>query len=91
MPDNRAQAYKRLMSIKRQFGTNDSFKAMFVTTINGYIGKGYPELVLRREQSKCGENLWYHTHHGVLKHKHAAKLRWVFDCAAPCEGTSLNK
>ena len=68
-----------------------SLKAIYVTTMNGYIDKGYTELVLRREQNKCGENLWYLPHHGVLKHKDATQLRLVFDCAATCWGTSLNE
>ena len=45
LSDHRAQAYKRLMSIKRRLETNDSFRSMYVSTMNGYIGKGYAESV----------------------------------------------
>ena len=91
LPDNHAQAYKRLMSIKRRLETNDFFKAMHVSTMNSYIDKGYAESVPMREQNKTGKNEWYLPHHGVLKTKGAAKLRVVFDSAATCGGTSLNK
>ena len=79
LPDNHAQAYKRLMSIKHRLETNDSFKAMYVSTMNGYIDNGYAESVPMREQNKTGKNVWYLPHHIVLKNRGAAKLRVVFD------------
>ena len=79
------------MLINSSLETNDSFKAVYVSTMNGYIGKGYAESVPMWEQIKTGKNVLYLPHHGVLKNKGAAKLRVVFDCAATCGGTSLNK
>ena len=69
------------MLINSSLETNDSFKAVYVSTMNGYIDKCYAELVQMRQQNKIGENVWYLPHHGVLKTKDDAKLRVVFDWA----------
>ena len=53
------------------------------------VDKGYAEEVLN-ETEVNNEGEWYIPHHGVYNPQKPGKIRVVFDCAAKCNGISLN-
>ncbi|KAK0144586.1 hypothetical protein N1851_017039 [Merluccius polli] len=60
----------------------------YTNFMDDILQKGYA--VQLTEESTCNEGkVWYIPHHAVY-HPVKQKLRVVFDCAAPYQGTSLN-
>ena len=58
-------------------------------TIQGYVEKGYLRKVPLDQ--KLPNNIWYMPHFPVVRmDKTTTKVRIVFDCAAKCNGISLN-
>ncbi|XP_067939956.1 uncharacterized protein [Watersipora subatra] len=89
MPNNKVQAEKRLMGLKKKFGTNETFRKEYTTFMADLIEKGHAEEVLSSgEKIRTGE-VWYIPHFAVV-HPKKNKIRVVFDCSAKFDGTSLN-
>ncbi|XP_067947051.1 uncharacterized protein [Watersipora subatra] len=89
MPNNKVQAEKRLMGLKKKFGTNETFRKEYTTFMADLLEKGHAEEVLSSgEKIRTGE-VWYIPHFAVV-HPKKNKIRVVFDCSAKFDGTSLN-
>lgn len=88
-PDNREQAYQRVIGMKRKLKSRPEFHKEYSHFVDGMIEKGYAERIpdneLRTEPGKS----WYLIHHGV-RHKEKGKLRVVFNCSLKYHGVSLN-
>ena len=92
LTSNYPQAFSRLQNLKRRFSKNAELQAMYTSAIDDYLSKGYAEPL--RESDVSFENTepcWYLPHHAVFHPKKPNKIRVVFDCAARCNGTSLNE
>ncbi|XP_067943333.1 uncharacterized protein [Watersipora subatra] len=88
MPNNKVQAEKRLMGLKK-FGTNETFRKEYTTSMADLIEKGHAEEVLSSGEKICTGEVWYIPHFAVV-HPKKNKIRVVFDCSAKFDGTSLN-
>ena len=91
LPNNREQAEKRLMSLKKRFQKDREFEDVYRDTMNSYIEKGYARKLSAEEASQTGPRTWFLPHFGVTNVNKPGKVRIVFDAAAEHEGTSLNK
>lgn len=90
LPNNRSIALHRLMSLKKRF-ENPTFKEDYLRSMNEMLQKGYC-IPVPKEQLKTKDGMvWYVPHHGVYHPHKPGKCRIVFDCAAPFQGTSLNR
>ena len=88
-PDNRKQAYQRIIGMKRRLRSRPDFHKEYSHFVDGMIEKGYAERIPEDElQTQPGKS-WYLVHHGVY-HKEKGKLRVVFDCSLKYHGVSLN-
>ena len=63
---------------------------IYGTTMNEYIKK-HARKLSHEEANKSGPRTWYLPHFGVTNVNKPGKVRIVFNAAAECEGTSLNK
>ena len=59
--------------------------------IDNYISSGFARKLSKEELNKVSNTHWYLPHHPVTSPTKPGKVRTVFDAAAECEGTSLNK
>ena len=87
MPNNKQQAVKRLMGLKRRFIRNDKFFLDYKKHINDLLEKGYAR---RCNETPIGKTS-YIPHHAVYHPRKPGKIRVVFDCSAEFEGKSINK
>ena len=90
LPDNKYQALKRLKSLKRRMIDNPEFHSDYKTFMKSIIDNGYAEQVGNEQLSGEPGRVWHIPHHGVYHPKKPDKIRVVFDCAAKCQGVSLN-
>ena len=92
LPDNRAYAEKRLFMLKKRLLKDQSLLDKYRETISGYLDNGYARKVPDEELNTDNiiKRAWYLPHHPVTHPQKPNKLRVVFDCAATCQGTSLN-
>ena len=88
MPKNLAQAHMRLDHLKRKFSKYTDLHRMYTVTVSNYIQKGYAEEL--RTVVTTSTRVWYLPHHPVSNQNNTGKVRFVFDCAAKCNGVSLN-
>ena len=88
LPNNRSQALKRCMSVKRKMERDIAFKEKYVEFMTKLFQKGFASEV--HNDSLAADVKWYLPHHAVY-HPTKGKLRTVFDCAAEFHGKSLNK
>ena len=90
MPENRVQAERRALCLKRKFSRDLKFRDDYVAFLEEVIKEGFakkvPSDVLKRSDGK----VWYIPHHGVYRQKKLDKIRVVFYCSAQYRGTSLN-
>ena len=84
MPNNKPQAEKRLLSVKRKMERSEKFKEEYTKFMENLVDKGYASQCIDSDDQG-----WYLPHHGVF-HPTKGKLRVVFDCAAKTKGLSLN-
>ncbi|XP_069105811.1 uncharacterized protein [Argopecten irradians] len=90
LPDNKSLALKRLLYLKKRLSKDTDLHKRYTEEVNKLFDKGYAECI----PSTCNteeEKLWYLPHHAVSNPNKPDKLRVVFDCAAECKNTSLNK
>ncbi|KAK3734280.1 hypothetical protein QZH41_015132, partial [Actinostola sp. cb2023] len=83
LPNNREQAEKRLMNLKRKFKKDASYEDLYRSTMDGYIQKGHARKLSKEEVSTTqGPRTWYLPHFGVTNEHKPGKVRIVFDAAA---------
>ncbi|XP_071481344.1 uncharacterized protein [Diadema antillarum] len=99
LPNNRHLAQARLRYLKKKLEKDDMLHSKYTATVEDYVTKGYAEKVptQKQENQQSGKNteertsgIWYLPHHAVVHPQKPEKVRVVFDCAAKCQGTSLN-
>ena len=78
-------ALSRLRSTERNLKKDNCVAEEYKATIQAYVEKGYLQKVPSDEQ--LPNNVWYLPH---FPDKATTKVRIVFDCAAKCNGISLN-
>ena len=86
MPNNKQQAVKRLMGLKR-FIRDNKFFLDYKKYMNDLLEKGYAR---RCNETPTGKT-WYIPHHALYHPSKPGKIRVVFDCSAEFEGKSINK
>ena len=86
MPNNKQQAVKRLMGLKR-FIRDNKFFLDYKKYMNDLLEKGYAR---RCNETPTGKT-WYIPHHAVYHPSEPGKIRVIFDCSAEFEGRSINK
>ena len=78
---------KRVYAVKRKMGRDENFASQYTQFMDLLIINGYAREA--RNEGPVGKT-WYLPYHGVY-HPANDKLRVVFDAAATCDGSSLNK
>ncbi|KAK3747362.1 hypothetical protein QZH41_005268 [Actinostola sp. cb2023] len=91
LPKNKPEAERRMRSLKRKFAREPDLETKYRAVMDGYIAKGHARKLSPEEAAKTGPRTWYLPHFSVTNPNKPGKLRIVFDAAAECEGTSLNK
>ena len=86
MPNNRGEAFKRLMFLKRRFLKDQNFFDDYKKFIDNLL-KGYA----KQSEVVLSGKTWYIPHHGVYHPYMPDKLRVVFDCSAEFQGKSINR
>ena len=82
-------ALPRLRSTERNLKKDNRVAEEYKATIQAYVEKRYLRKVPSDEQ--LPNNVWYLPHFSdVSMDKATTKVRIVFDCAAKCNGISLN-
>ena len=93
LADNRAQAEKRLNSLKWRLKKDPDLYEKYCKGIHDYVDKGFAEKLDGNEDLDDGGEFpctWYLPHHPVFHPQKPDKCRIVFDCAAKYKGMSLN-
>ncbi|KAK3754248.1 hypothetical protein QZH41_020147, partial [Actinostola sp. cb2023] len=91
LPKNKPEAERRMRSLKRKFAREPDLETKYRAVMDGYIAKGHARKLSPEEAAKTGPRTWYLPHFSVTNPNKPGKPRIVFDAAAECEGTSLNK
>ena len=86
-PNNKQQAVKRLMGLKRRFIRDNKFFLDYKKYMNDLLEKEY---IRRCNETPTGKT-WYIPHHALYHPSKPGKIRVVFDCSAEFEGKSINK
>ncbi|XP_030828101.1 uncharacterized protein LOC115919169 [Strongylocentrotus purpuratus] len=86
LPNNKKMAESRLQSLKKRLGNDKILHTQYMTTMEGYITKGFAQEV----NGQGDEVVWYLPHHPVRHPMKPNKVRIVFDCAAKFCNGSLN-
>ena len=86
IPNNKQQAVKRLMGLKRRFIRDNKFFLDYKKYMNDLLEKGYG----RCNETPTGKT-WYIPRHAVYHPSKPVKICVVFDCSAEFEGKSINK
>ena len=89
MPNNFHTALRRLMATERSLNKNPKKAEAYEEVLMGYVRKGHARKLKDEEVGRVSPKLWFLPHHGVCN-PNKAKLRVVFDAAAPYKGTCLN-
>ncbi|XP_063616322.1 uncharacterized protein LOC134789659 [Cydia splendana] len=88
LPDNRAQALKRLFSLERKLDRDVKLKAEYTTHMNNLLDKGCAEK-MNSPPPPDSPRTWYLAHFPTF-HPQRGKMRLVWDAAATAYGRSLN-
>ena len=89
LPDTKPMALSRLRRTEKNLKKDDRVAEDYKKTIQAYVEKGYLRKVPLDEQ--LPNNVWYLPRFPVVRmDKTTTKVRIVFDCAAKCNGISLN-
>ena len=91
LPNNYAQAEKRLNSLKKRLMSDDKYYNYtdYRSFMSDIISKGYARKVDDDLEDQLGRT-WYLPHHGIYHPQKPTNIRVVFDCSASFEGHSLN-
>ena len=90
MPENRVQAERRALCLKRKFSRDPKFRDDYVAFLEEVIKEGFAEKVPSDVLKRPDGMVWYIPHHGVYHQTKLDKIRVAFDCSAQYRGTSLN-
>ena len=92
-PNNVAMAKHRLECLRRRLTKpgNEEMAVKYREVMDSYISSGFARKLSEEELNKESKTHWYLPHHPVTSPTKPGKVRIVFDAAAECEGTSLNK
>ena len=90
MPRNRKVALQRLNGLKKKMLSNETFMHEYKDFMRKMMEEGYAEEVPVKDLDRADGRVWYIPHHGVYHPHKPNKIRIVFDCAAKCDGVSLN-
>ena len=90
MPDNKYQAYKCVMQLRKRLEMNSTLKRDYTEFMEKMISNGHLEAIPDVDLEAVPGKVWYLIHHPV-RHKIKKKLRVVFDCSREFHGYSLNK
>ena len=89
LPDAKPMALSRLRSTERNLKKDNRVAEEYKATIQAYVENGYLRKAPSDEQ--LPNNVWYLPHLPVVRiDKTTTKVRILFDCAAKCNGISLN-
>lgn len=89
-PDSREMAMCRLRGLRKRFQRDPNLFERYTAVIKSNVKKGYATVVPDEQLLPSFMPRWYIPHHAVINSKKPEKLRVVFDCAAKCNGLSLN-
>nr|XP_054598158.1 uncharacterized protein LOC129163741 [Nothobranchius furzeri] len=87
LPNNRAQAVKRLSALLHMFKKRPDLKMHMITFMQGIFEAGHAEPV---SSPTDGQECWYLPIFGVYHPRKPGRVRAVFDSSAKHEGVSLN-
>ncbi|XP_023812156.1 uncharacterized protein LOC111947642 [Oryzias latipes] len=87
LPNNRSQAFNRLMSLVRNFEKRKEMKEHFITFMDKLFENKHAEIA---PPLADGEECWYLPLFGVYHPRKPKQIRVVFDSSAKYEGVSLN-
>ncbi|KAI3370835.1 hypothetical protein L3Q82_007361 [Scortum barcoo] len=87
LPNNRKQAFDRLVSLRRSLEKRPQMKADFLEFMEKMLKKAHAEVA---PPVQPGQECWYLPLFGVYHPRKPNKIRVVFDSSASCEGVSLN-
>ena len=90
LPNNRAMAERRLMSLGKRLSEDKDLKEKYISSIQGALEKGYAEKVVNTDGKAEDGCVWYLPHHPVVHPRKPDNVIVVFDCAAKFRGISLN-
>ena len=92
-PNNVAMANHCLQGLRRRFTKpgNEKMAVKYRKVMDSYLSSGFARKLSEGELNKESKTHWYLPHHPVTSPTKPGKVRIVFDAAAECEGTSLNK
>ena len=89
LPNNYAQAEKRLNSLKKRLMSDYKYYTDYRSFMSDIISKGYARKVDDDLKDQL-DRTWYLRHHGIYHPQKPTNIRVVFDCSASFEGHSLN-
>ncbi|BHF59483.1 Ribose-phosphate pyrophosphokinase 2 [Sparganum proliferum] len=89
LPDSFQLARRRLIHLKSELGRDPELLRKYEQTFRSYMEKKYIERVDVNKAFPVKKH-WYLPHHPVVNPRKPEKNRVVFDCAAKCQGVSLN-
>ena len=87
LPDNRPQALRRLMSLKRNFDKKPEMRDHFLAFMDNMFRNSHAELAPPLSPDR---ERWYLPTFGVYHPKKPKKIRVVFDSSAQYDSVSLN-
>lgn len=90
LKNNKQQAEQRLSYLKKKMVSDETYCRQYKEFMADMIAKGYAEKVPQEEINRSDGKVFYIPHFGVYHPKKPQKIRVVFDCAAKCDGESLN-
>ena len=86
LPNNYKMALSRLKSLGRRLKREPNNLTLYQDKVNEMVQLGHAKRASQDYKDVPSEKTWYIPHHYIGK-----KFRIVFDCAATCQGTSLNQ
>ena len=87
MPNNRVEAFRRLMFLKQIFLKDQKFFDDYKTFMDNLLVKGY----LKQSEVVLSGKTLYIPHHDVYHRSKPGKVRVAFDCSAEFQGKSINR
>ena len=87
LPNNRGQAFKRLMFLKRRFLKDQKFFDDYKEFMYHLLVKGYA----KQSEVVLSVKTWNIPHHDVYHPSKPGRIRVVFDCSAEFQGKSINR
>ena len=92
-PNDVAMGKHRLQCLRHRLTKpgNEEMAVKYREVMDSYLSSGFVRKLSEEELNKESKTHWYVPHHPETSPTKPGKVRIVFDAAAECEGTSLNK